>query len=174
MFFSKTEEEKIVPEKHPIVKFAVKRFKVFPKYVGQNFFVRRKGKNMVTPLFIVLLVIEFTDLIFAVDSVPAIFAVTHDPYIVFFSNIFAIMGLRSLFFLLSNILHLFHYLKIGLGVLLVFIGIKMLAHHYLDDLGFTNAHSLYVILSILVLSIVASVIFPSPEDMKERKRRIEA
>jgi tellurite resistance protein TerC len=108
----------------------------------------------------VLLIVEFTDLIFAVDSIPAIFAVTKDPYIVFFSNIFAIMGLRSMFFLLINIIHKFHYLKTGLAFLLTFIGIKMLGHTYLEAWGFTTEHSLIIILSILVISIVASLVFP--------------
>ena len=115
---------------------------------------------MVTPLFLVLLIVEFTDLIFAVDSIPAIFSVTKDPYIVFFSNIFAILGLRSMFFLLVNIIHKFHYLKIGLAVLLIFIGIKMLAHHWLEEIGFRTLHSLLVIISILTVSIVASLVFP--------------
>jgi tellurite resistance protein TerC len=128
--------------------------------VGKQFFVKQHGKTLITPLFVVLLVVEFTDLIFAVDSIPAIFAVTKDPYIVFFSNIFAILGLRSMFFLLVNIIHKFHYLKTGLPLLLVFIGLKMLAHHYLDDWGFTTLHSLLIILSILTLSVVASLAFP--------------
>jgi tellurite resistance protein TerC len=111
-------------------------------------------------LFIVLLVVEFSDLVFAVDSVPAIFSVTQDPYIVFFSNIFAIMGLRSLFFLLSNIMHLFSYLKYGLGVLLAFIGVKMLCEDWFASIGFNNIISLIVILSILSLSILLSILFP--------------
>src|SRR5207237_585365 len=106
---------------------------------------RKAGKLMMTPLFVVVLIIEFTDLLFAVDSVPAVFSITKDPYVVFFSNIFAIMGLRSMFFFLTNIMHLFHYLKVGLAVLLVFIGTKMLAHHYLEELGFQTTYSLYVI-----------------------------
>jgi len=106
------------------------------------------------------LVIEFTDVIFAVDSIPAIFAVTKDPYIVFFSNIFAILGLRSMFFLLINVIHKFHYLKTGLAVLLMFIGVKMLAHIWLKAWGFTTMHSLFVILAILTTSVVASLIFP--------------
>ncbi|RYG17638.1 MAG: glycosyltransferase, partial [Chitinophagaceae bacterium] len=118
------------------------------------------GKRLLTPLFLVLLIVEFTDLLFAVDSIPAIFAVTKDPYIVFFSNIFAIMGLRSMFFLLVNIIHKFHYLKTGLAFLLTFIGVKMLAHSYLEKWGFTTEHSLIVILGILVISVVASLIFP--------------
>jgi tellurite resistance protein TerC len=115
---------------------------------------------MITPLFITLLVIEFTDVVFAVDSVPAIFSITQDPYIVFFSNIFAILGLRSLFFVVMHVVNLFRFLKIGLAVLLTFIGVKMLLHTYLDAWGFTTAHSLLVVLAILTTSILASVLIP--------------
>lgn len=160
MYVKRNDEEKIETENHPAVKFASKLFKVYPKYVGKNFFIKRKGVQMITPLFIVLIVIEFTDLIFAVDSIPAIFSVTKDPYIVFFSNIFAILGLRSMFFLLVNIIHQFHYLKIGLAFLLTFIGIKMLAHNWLHSIGFETVHSLIVIVVILASSIVASLLFP--------------
>lgn len=160
MFLSRDEEEKIDTENHKVVRFASKYFSVYPEFVGNKFFINVDGKKMVTPLFIVLLIVEFTDLIFAVDSIPAIFAVTKDPYIVFFSNIFAILGLRSMFFLLVNVIHKFHYLKLGLSVLLLFIGIKMLAHHWLSLWGFTTVHSLFIILFILTTSIVASLMFP--------------
>lgn len=160
MFLSRDEEEKIDTENHKVVRFASKYFSVYPEYVGNKFFIKVDGKKMVTPLFIVLLIVEFTDLIFAVDSIPAIFAVTKDPYIVFFSNIFAILGLRSMFFLLVNVIHKFHYLKVGLAFLLVFIGVKMLAHHWLSAWGFTTMHSLFIILFILTASIVASLVFP--------------
>ncbi len=160
MFVKRNDEDKIETENNPAVKFASKIFKVYPKYVGKNFFIKRKGVQMVTPLFIVLIVIEFTDLIFAVDSIPAIFSVTKDPYIVFFSNIFAILGLRSMFFLLVNVIHQFHYLKVGLAFLLTFIGVKMLAHDWLHSVGFETVHSLIVIVAILTLSIVASLVFP--------------
>ena len=160
MFFSNDEDDKIDTEKHPVVKFASKFFAIHPKYEGNNFFHKINGKRFITPLFLVLLIVEFTDLIFAVDSIPAIFAVTKDAYIVFFSNIFAIMGLRSMFFLLINIIHKFHYLKTGLAFLLTFIGIKMLAHHYLKEWGFTTEHSLFIILFILTASVVASLVFP--------------
>jgi tellurite resistance protein TerC len=160
MFFSKEEDDKIDPENHPVVKWASKIFSIHPRYEGKKFLVKIDHKTLVTPLFLVLLIVEFTDLLFAVDSIPAIFAVTKDPYIVFFSNIFAIMGLRSMFFLLVNIIHKFHYLKTGLAVLLAFIGVKMLGHIYLEKWGFTTEHSLIVILSILVISIVASLVFP--------------
>jgi len=116
--------------------------------------------------FLVLLIIEFTDLVFAVDSIPAVFSVTKDPYIVFFSNIFAILGLRSMFFLLVNIIDKFHYLKIGLAVLLAFIGAKMIAGHYAEDIGLTTGRSLIVILLILIVSVVASLMFPKKEEVK--------
>ena len=164
IFFEAGEDEKIDPAKHPVVRFASKYLPVFPRYVREHFFVLKKGKWLVTPLFIVVLIIEFTDLIFAVDSVPAVFSVTKDPYVVFFSNIFAIMGLRSMFFFLSNIMGLFRFLKYGLGVLLVFIGGKMLAHTYLTSIGFETVYSLYVILGILAVSILASLVFPEKKD----------
>jgi tellurite resistance protein TerC len=105
-------------------------------------------------------VIEFTDVIFAVDSVPAIFSITRDPYIVFFSNIFAIIGLRSLFFLVMNVMNRFVYLKIGLSVLLTVIGLKMLLHTWLEEIGFTTTHSFYLVILIIGSSILASVLFP--------------
>lgn len=160
MFLAKDEDEKIDPENHKVVKLASRFFPVHPEYVGHNFFHRINGKFFITPLFLVLLVVEFTDVIFAVDSIPAIFAVTKDPYIVFFSNIFAILGLRSMFFLLVNVIHKFHYLKTGLSILLMFIGFKMLTHTWLKELGFTTIHSLFIILSILTISVVASLVFP--------------
>ncbi|RZJ80327.1 MAG: TerC family protein [Flavobacterium sp.] len=167
MFFSNDEDDKIDTEKHPVVKFASKFFAIHPKYEGNNFFHKINGKRFITPLFLVLLIVEFTDLIFAVDSIPAIFAVTKDAYIVFFSNIFAIMGLRSMFFLLINIIHKFHYLKTGLAFLLTFIGVKMLAHHYLKEWGFTTEHSLFIILFILTASVVASLVFPKKKLHKD-------
>jgi tellurite resistance protein TerC len=160
MFLNRNKDEKIDAQHHPVVKFASRYFNVFPKFVGQRFFIHKKRRTLLTPLFLVLLVIEFSDIIFAVDSVPAIFSITKDPYIVFFSNIFAILGLRSLFFLVIHIINLFHYLKIGLSVLLAFIGFKMLTHVWLEKIGFTTEHSLYVVLGILLISIFASVIFP--------------
>ena len=160
MFIKRNQDEQIDPENHKVVRLASRFFAIHPEFVGNKFFIRVNGKRMVTPLFLVLLIVEFTDLIFAVDSIPAIFAVTKDPYIVFFSNIFAILGLRSMFFLLVNIIHKFHYLKVGLSVLLAFIGIKMLAHHWLQEWGFKTSHSLIIIMLILTISIVASLLFP--------------
>ena len=160
ILWTKDEDEKMDTEKHPMVRLASKYFSVHPEYVKGQFFFKENGKKFITPLFLVLLVVEFSDLVFAVDSVPAIFSITKDPYIVFFSNIFAIMGLRSLFFLLSNIMHLFSYLKYGLGVLLAFIGVKMLFEHWFASIGFNNLISLFIILGILSGSILLSLIFP--------------
>lgn len=161
--FLMDDEDHIETDKHPVVRFASRYFSVFPRYVGDRFFLFRKGKLFVTPLFIVVLIIEFTDLLFAVDSVPAVFAVTKDPYIVFFSNIFAVLGLRSMFFFLSNALHWFRYLQTGLAFLLMFIGIKMLAYPWLKVIGFKTQYSLYIIIAILATSILASLLFPNKE-----------
>jgi tellurite resistance protein TerC len=164
-FFDRKKDQKIEPEKHPVVRFASKYFRVHKRFEGHRFFIKKDGKWFLTPLFVVLLVIEFSDVIFAVDSIPAIFAISKDPYIIFFSNIFAILGLRAMFFLLANVINRFHYLKIGLSALLVFIGLKMLAHDFLKDIGFTTSHSLIVILAILTLSILVSVLFPPKTSM---------
>ncbi|VDH06068.1 TerC/Alx family metal homeostasis membrane protein [Bergeyella zoohelcum] len=158
MFLNKNDEESIDTEHHPIVRFANKYFKVHNQFVGNKFWVTINGVKKMTPLFLVLLVIEGTDLIFAVDSIPAIFSVTKDPYIVFFSNIFAIIGLRSMFFLLAGVVDKFKYLKVGLSILLVFIGLKMLLHHYLEDWGFKTTHSLLIIVLILGGSILLSLL----------------
>jgi tellurite resistance protein TerC len=168
MFFDKDDDEKIDPAKHPVVRLATRYFKLYPRYVHSHFMVVKQGVRYMTPLLLVVLIIEFTDLIFAVDSVPAVFAVTEDPYIVFFSNIFAIMGLRSMFFFLSNIVGIFRYLKTGLSFLLVFIGFKMVAHDWLKSVGFETVYSLYIILGILGTSIAASVLFkPKSEKASE-------
>lgn len=164
MFLERNKTDKVDPANHPIVKLTSKYLPVHPTFFRQHFWFRNKhdsNRLYVTPLFIVLLVIEFSDVIFAVDSVPAIFSVTRDPMIVFFSNIFAIMGLRSLFFVVAHVINMFRFLKHGLSVLLSFIGFKMLLHVQLHEWGFTNLHSLYVILGILGVSILASLIWPS-------------
>jgi len=160
MFINRNKEEHVDTENHKIVKLASRFFAVHPKFEGDQFFVKINARRMITPLFLVLLIIEFTDLVFAVDSIPAVFSVTKDPYIVFFSNIFAILGLRSMFFLLVNIIDKFHYLKVGLAVLLAFIGAKMLAAHYAEVIGLTTMRSLIVIILILAVSIAASLVFP--------------
>ena len=152
-------DEKIDTENHPAVRFASRHFRVSRKLDGHNFFTLIDGKRYITPLFLVLLVIEFSDIIFAVDSIPAVFSVTTDTYIVYFSNIFAIMGLRSLFFLLSDVTDKFWLLRYGLGVLLCFIGIKMIAGEF-SGFHISTMASLAVILGILIGSILLSLIIP--------------
>ena len=141
---------------HPVVRFLSKNFRVYPSYVRHKFFITKNHKTYITPLFIVLMVVEFTDVIFAVDSIPAIFSVTKDPYIVFFSNVFAIIGLRSLFFLISNMVSRFRYLKYGLSLLLGYVGVKMLLPAF-TDIHISTRVSLLVILAILGLSVLASL-----------------
>lgn len=175
LFFEKEGDEQIDTKNHPVVKFVSKYFNVYRRNVIDHFFVRRKHDNklFVTPLFIVVVVVAFTDLIFAVDSIPAIFSITKDPYIVFFSNVFAIMGLRSMFFFLSSIMSQFRFLKVGLAVLLTFIGVKMLADHYLEKLGFQPVYSLYIIIAILAVSILASWLIPEKKEEKEKGVPVE-
>lgn len=160
MYLDRNKEIRIEPQNHPIVIFLSKRFNVFPRYVDKRFFVRKDARLFVTPLFIVLLLVEASDLIFALDSIPAIFAVTRDPYIVFFSNIFAILGLRSLFFLLIKVVDRFYLLKVGVSLLLVFVGLKLLAHDWMHYIGYKPVFSLYIILGILTLSVTLSILFP--------------
>ncbi|MEN9297542.1 MAG: hypothetical protein RJA42_1812, partial [Bacteroidota bacterium] len=134
ILFSKHEEEEIDTANHPVVRLLSRFFNVYRRNVIGHFFVRMKntGKLFITPIFVVVVVIAFTDILFAVDSIPAIFSISKDPYIVFFSNVFAVMGLRSLFFFLSSLMGLFRFLPMGLGVLLSFVGGKMLAHSKLE------------------------------------------
>lgn len=169
LFFQKEEDEQIEPSKHPVVRFASKYLNVYNRNVSDNFFIRRKSdrKLFVTPLFLIVIVISFTDLVFAVDSIPAIFSITKDPYIVFFSNVFAIMGLRSMFFFLSSIMSQFRFLKVGLAVLLTFIGAKMLAEHWLAEQGFKPVYSLYIIVGILTVSVLASWLIPEKKTAEE-------
>lgn len=150
-------DEQIDTANHPVVRFASKHFPVTKESHGHDFF--HAGK--MTPLFIVLLVIEFSDIIFAVDSIPAVFSVTTDPVIVYTSNIFAIMGLRSLFFLLSDVADRFWMLHYGLGALLCFIGVKMIGGEFFDW-HISTGVSLAVILGILVVSIVLSMMIKKP------------
>lgn len=167
ILFTKQHDEEINPAEHPIVKFLSRFFNVYHRNVIGRFFVRMKtGKLFITPIFVIVVVIAFTDILFAVDSIPAIFSISKDPYIVFFSNVFAVMGLRSLFFFLSSLMGLFRFLPIGLGVLLSFVGLKMLGHHYLSEIGFGTLSSLAVIVGILSTSIILSLLFPEKEEVK--------
>ena len=156
--FRPQSEEEIDTANHPVVKFASKHFPVTKQSHGHDFFHKEGDKVMLTPLFLVLLVIEFSDIIFAVDSIPAVFSVTRNPVIVYTSNIFAIMGLRSLFFLLSDVADRFWLLHYGLGVLLCFIGVKMIGGEFFGWHLPTLA-TLAVILGILVFSILFSLVF---------------
>ncbi len=165
MFLDKG-DERVDTENHPIVKFASKHFPVTSKSHGHDFFIHENGKWLMTPLFLVLLVIEFSDIIFAVDSIPAVFSVTKNPVIVYTSNIFAIMGLRSLFFLLSDVADRFWMLHYGLGVLLTFIGVKMIGGEFFEW-EIPALVSLAVILAILLLSILLSLLIKKPA-VKER------
>jgi len=150
-------EVKLQPEKNPVVKLIRRFFPVTPSFEGDNFFVRKNAKLWATPLFVVVILIETTDLIFAVDSIPAILAITDNPFIVYTSNVFAILGLRSLYFALSGIEKYFHFLKYGLAAILVFVGSKMaLADYYKLPIEI----SLIVIVSLLMVAIFASIIFP--------------
>jgi tellurite resistance protein TerC len=163
MFLDRNKNEAIDVRDHWLVRFLSGHFRITPTFEKHHFFVRKHHKIFMTPLFVVLILIEFTDLVFAFDSIPAIFSITRDPYIVFFSNIFAIIGLRSLFFLLIKIIEYFHYIKIGVAFLLGFVGFKLICHEYLFEIGFKNIYSLYIILGTLVLSIAMSLLFPKKE-----------
>lgn len=148
-------ETEIHPDRNPLVRLVSKIFPVTKTYHGESFFVRINGALVATPLFIVLLIVESTDVVFAVDSIPAIFAVTRDPFIVYTSNVFAILGLRSLYFLLAGALDKFHYLKPALAVILSFVGLKMLiSNFYKIPVGV----SLGVIATLLIVAVVASLV----------------
>ncbi len=170
MFFSGDDEEEVHPEGNLLVRVVRRVMPVTKEMRGPRFFVREGGKLMATPLFLVLLIVESTDLIFAVDSIPAIFGITQDPFIVYTSNICAILGLRSLYFLLAGVMDKFHYLKTGLAFILTFVGVKMLwpeitylivREHY----HIPNLVSLGVIIATLAVAVIASLI---------RARRLEA
>lgn len=154
MFLDRKKEEMDV-QKNPIVRLLSKTGRIHTQFEGDRFFVRKAGRLMFTPLFVTVLVIEFSDLIFAFDSIPAVFSVSLDPYVVFFSNIFAILGLRAMFFLLAAIADRFRYLKTGVCVLLLFIGAKMLIHEWVE---IDAVASLCIIIGVLVVSIGASLL----------------
>jgi len=147
-------DEELHPEKNPIVKFFRRFMPVTKTFEGDKFFVRHAGRLMATPLFLILLIVESTDLVFAVDSIPAIFAVTQEPFIVYTSNVFAILGLRALYFLLANVMDKFQYLKIGLSAVLTFIGVKMVI---VDFYPIPVGVSLAVVAGILTVSILVSL-----------------
>jgi TerC family integral membrane protein len=154
------EDKPVDPSRNLVLRLARKFLPVSESYERSKFFTVIDGKRLVTPLFIVLLVVETTDLLFATDSIPAVLAITRDSFIVFTSNVFAVLGLRSLYFALSGMMKLFHYLHYGLAVVLIFIGAKMLlAFKY----NIPTWGTLVVIATVLTVSVLASVMFPKPE-----------
>jgi tellurite resistance protein TerC len=152
MMFSK--QEGVEPEKNPLIRLARRFFPVAPAFDGPRFFTRLNGRFALTPLAIVLLAVETTDLVFAIDSIPAIFSITNKPFIIFTSNIFAILGLRSLYFVLVGALEYFRFLKYGLALVLVFVGLKMLGEKLLHISAST---SLIIVGSIILGSILLSI-----------------
>lgn len=151
-------DERVEPEKNPLVRLVRRFFPVTPAYDGPHFFVRTiSGVRMATPLLLVLLVVEWSDLVFAIDSIPAVFAVTRDPFVVYASNLFAILGLRALFFVLAGAMDKFHYLKPGVALILLFVGIKMVASAWVHP---STVLSLVVIITILAGSVVLSLLRP--------------
>lgn len=153
-------DEEIHPEANPVLRLFRRFVPVTHDYHNDHFFILKEGKRWATPLFIVLLLIETTDVIFAVDSIPAVLAVTRDPFIVYTSNVFAILGLRALYFALAGIMQLFHYLHYGLSIILAFVGVKMLLSDiYKVPIGV----ALGVIAGILILSVIASILRPRQE-----------
>ena len=161
------QDESFDAESNPLMKLARRRIPLTHRYDGQKFFTMENGKKVATPLFLVLLMVEFTDLVFAIDSIPAIFAVTTDTFIVYTSNVFAILGLRSMYFLLAHVVHKFVYLKYGLAVILSFVGLKMVL---VDVIHVPIWVSLGVILLTLVVSIVATLVWPkAPQEVVDPK-----
>lgn len=161
------------PENNVIVRFITRRVPVTRNYDGEKFFTVRDGRRMGTLLLLVLVVVEVSDLVFAVDSIPAIFGITTNPFIVYTSNVFAILGLRSLYFLLAGVVEKFHYLKVGLAVVLAFVGVKMLAEGFVvSHFGLSKdeviAGSLGVVAVVLLCSVAASLYWPvRPEQQVE-------
>lgn len=169
-------DAEIHPEKNPVLKFFRRFFSVTENYVGGKFFVKKEGRLCATPLLIVLLMVESTDVVFAIDSIPAILAITHDPFLVYTSNIFAILGLRSIYFALAGLMQLFDYLHYGLSAILIFVGVKMLIS---DFYKIPTGIALGVVAGILLLSILISLLFTgqkgkpivSREDLPESEGR---
>lgn len=157
--------DKVQPDKNPLVRLFKRFFPVTDTMHGDSFFMKINAITVATPLFIVLLVIEFTDLIFAVDSIPAILAISTDTFIIFTSNVFAILGLRALYFALAGIAKLFYYLKYGLSAILVFVGVKMVITGFYK---IPVMYSLLIIVAILALSILSSIVFPKKDQVNNK------
>src|SRR5690606_37972845 len=151
----KSEEEQFDPSKSVLVRIARRVYPVTDRLDGERFFTIEQGRRAATPLFVTLLLVDFADVVFAVDSIPAIFAVTQDPFIVFTSNAFAIIGLRSLYFAIAGLMMMFKYIKISLIFILAFVGVKMMLHHHVQ---IPHIVSLGVIVGFLVIGILASLV----------------
>lgn len=161
------EDKEIQPESNPVLRLLRRYVPVTAEPRGPSFFVREGGRLLATPLFVTLLFVEMTDIVFAFDSVPAIFGLTHEPLIVFTSNVFAILGLRALYFVLASAMDQFWALKYGLGVVLVFVGLKMAWLNRLYEGHFPITWSLAVIALVIAGSVVLSLIFPEPQEEAE-------
>jgi tellurite resistance protein TerC len=159
-------DEDLHPEDNPVIKLVRRLIPVTKNYEEDRFFVRHAGKLMATPLFLVLIMVETTDLVFAVDSIPAIFAVTQEPFLVYTSNVFAILGLRSLYFVLAGVIDKFYYLKLGLAVILTFVGTKMTL---VDIYKIPTPVSLGVIAAVLAIAVVASLLRARKLEEKEKR-----
>ena len=157
-------DKEINLEKHPVIKFIRKYFNILPDYKGKKFFTKRNGTIFATPVFLTLLLIESSDIVFAVDSIPAIIAITRDPFIIITSNIFAILGLRALYFSLVGIVDLFNYLKYGVAIILFYVGVKMMIS---DFYHIPTIISLGIIISLLAGSIILSLVYK--KDSKQNK-----
>jgi tellurite resistance protein TerC len=155
-------EKKIRPEKNPVLKLFRRLVPVTETYDGGKFFVKRNGRMFATPLLVVLVVVETTDVIFAVDSIPAVLAITTDAFIVYTSNVFAILGLRALYFALAGVMDMFHHLHYGLSVILVFVGTKMILSAW--HMEIPTGIALGVVAGVLVLSVIASLIWPKSSE----------
>lgn len=155
---ARKQDEEFDGERSRIVRGVRRVLPISAEFHGSRFFVTEGGRRTATPLLLVLILVEFTDLIFAIDSIPAIFGVTTDPFVVFTSNIFAVLGLRSLYFLLAAVVDRFHLLKYGLAVILSFVGFKMLTEHFLE---IDIVLSLSIILTVLAASVIASLVWPA-------------
>ena len=163
------QDEEFEGERNPVVRAARRVIPLTGEFHGKHFFISQNGRRLATPLFLVLVLVEVTDLVFAIDSIPAIFGVTRDPFIVFTSNIFAILGLRSLYFLLAAVVDRFYLLKYGIAAILMFVGAKMLGEHWFD-VGILP--SLAIILGTLTVAISASLIWPRRDRDKSAKPEV--
>lgn len=157
-------EDQVKPAGNPVIKLARRCFRVSEHFQGSRFFKKEAGQLYVTPLFLVLLVVETTDIFFAADSIPAVLAITRNPFIVFTSNVFAILGLRALYFMLAGMMEMFHYLSYGISAILIFVGCKMLAARWME---IPTGVALGAVAGILFLAIVASLLKPGRQSVSQ-------